>query len=231
VKFAVGILTHNAIRHFRLDLLELTIASARLAFPCVPIVVLDNGSTDGTEAVVAGLTDVKGVCYQPDDGNRSPGRGMNRIYHELRHLDADVLVFSDDDMLWGTKAMESFTTIFSSDESLSTQLLLVSGYLEPCWSWNTPRGTVDCHHGDKTERILIRDSAPACAWAIPKWSQSLVFPLVESFGQDVQACQRLQSLGKVAQLDLAEHCGSEYSTWGNNALVTSRPLDRARWGM
>lgn len=224
MKFHIGVLTHNAIVNLRFDLLQATIESLRIAFPDSSIVILDNGSTDGTGAWVEMQSD--GYVYVAEDGNHTPGRGENMLIQRL--LDrgpADLVVLSDDDMYWLPDAAECLANFWPEAPK---DLMIVSGLLEPVWHWNTPREVIEAGG----ERVLVRDSAPNAAWTFPpdRWSE--IGPLIDDFGQDYEACVRLRAKGlRVAQTDLAEHRGWGYSTHGNEANKDGKPLDRKRWGV
>ncbi len=239
VMFAVGVLTHNAIATGRFELLEGTIASLRVAFPgCEPL-VLDNGSTDGTAEYVAELPG--GVAYVPDDGNTTPGRGENQLVKRLLLATpglpdaftiggravggADIIVCSDDDMSWHPGADDVLRRFWAEAPE---DIVLLSGLLEPVWDWNTPRGIVEAGG----VRALWRDSAPNAALTFRAADWKKFGPFEETFGQDHKACVAIRERGgRVAQVDLADHAGWGYSSWGNEAIKGARKLDREKWGV
>lgn len=222
----------------------LAIAYGGPKFPEVQITIFDNGSTDGTAAWLAGEREAKrlhGYGYVPEDGNTSPGRGENELVKMLtvqarlsaelgdgvrwRDADLGIFVLSDDDMRWKPGAAAKLRRFWAEAPE---DLVIVAGLLEPEWHWNTPRETVE--HGGV--RALVRDSAPNAAWTFRARDRERIFPLVEDFGQDYDACQRLAKAGlRVAQMDLAEHVGWGLSTHGNDAIDEGKPLDRERWGV
>lgn len=235
MKIAVGIMTHNAIAGLRLDLLERTIETAHEAFPMAEaITVYDNRSTDGTPAYVKGIGGQAVLS-----GNGTPGSGRNVMLYDLwaSHR-PEVFVLSDDDMAWARGAGDALARFFASPDR-PADVGLVSGLLEPEYPWNTPRKLVEA----AGVRVLLRDSAPGCAWAIPidhfehpaRREGLLTRKLfIDDFGYDHAYCQRLATEQTVVgQLDLAEHLGWEVSTHGNRANrdVRSKPLDRQKWGI
>jgi hypothetical protein len=143
--------------------------------------------------------------------------------------DAEALVCSDDDVVWKADAA-SFLADWMAEAPEDVAVL--SGLLEPEWSWNTVRGVVD----SGGRRALWRDSAPGAAWCYRRRHMGLIFPigevLREDLGEDYEACLKLRAAGyRVAQADLAEHVGVGRSTHGNASETWAKPLDRARWGV
>ena len=251
----VCILTYNAMANFRVELLERTCNSIDRAFPSAAKIIFDNGSTDGTEhwcverAVAA---DWSYVCIPV--GNNTPGAGRNAVLRTVLgdqpFREPKLIVFSDDDMEWKEGAEETLVKFWSHDRRHATDILILSGLLEPLYHWNTPRELIEVDG----VKVLVRDSAPAAAWSFVVGGiehgigphhfacerggefhgRKTVF--IEDFGEDYEYCQRTleSSLGfKVAQIDLADHIGWGYSTHGNDAdqHVDGRPLDREKWGI
>jgi len=231
IKLAVGILTHNVMSFDRLELLKRTTDSVVSVFGESSLFIVDNGSWDGTNGVVARIcegTKIKHLSSWDGDGTYGPGRGRNFIQKHFLDTDADVFVCSDDDVVWRAEAAKGIAEFWSEAPA---GLAILSGLLEPEWSWNTPRGVVEA--GGR--RALVRDSAPAAAWSYRRKDVDAIYPLRETLsdlGEDYAACVRLREAGRtVAQMDLAEHIGWGKSTHGNNAVSWARPLDRSRWGV
>lgn len=220
MKIAVGILTHNVLSTLRSELLGRTLASIRKAFPSASVLLLDNNSQDGSKEHVLQLGGVH-HC----DGNGTPGMGRLAIANALPR-DADIVVFSDDDMEWKGGAEDKVRNIWSQAPS---DLIIVSGLLEPVWHWNTPRETLTLAHTN----VLVRDSCPGAAWTFRAADWGIIKRhVVKDFGYDHKACVALRGAGyRVAQIDLADHIGWGYSTHGNEAdtHLDARPLDRERW--
>jgi len=232
VKFAVGILTRNAISTLRWHLLERTGESLCLAFPDTIPVVLDNGSDDGSELMEQALHfSCQRPRHVPEDGNTSPGRGRNvlmRVLNVMCPFQSEIVVLSDDDVEWHQGAAEVLTRFW---EQAPDDVVLLSCLLEPDWPWNTPREVIECGG----VKALVRDSAPAAAWTFRIRDWDKIGPLTEGVtgeGEDFEACARLRSHGyRVAQIALATHIGEGYSQLGNDEArsLAGRPLDREKW--
>lgn len=207
--------------------------SLELAFPDAAYRLLyDNQSTDGSreqESMLCG-TDWHFACGVA--GRSTPGAGANGIVRQIQWANVGyhdvVVVMSDDDMVWKPGVQEMVERAWAG---MPDDLVLVSGLLEPMWSWNEPRETVDCGG----VRVLVRDSVPAAGWMFRLRHWPLFGPVKDDdFGEDYDACCRLRQAGyRVAGIDLATHAGGRSSTHGNRAADSplTRPLDRERWGV
>jgi hypothetical protein len=250
----VGVVTYNPMSTLRFELLERTVRSIEKAFPTAELLLLDNGSTDGSwDAIVELLGGERTPCigkltcskcgrWHLTDavgdpaGNFTPGAGCHRLYyHMFAHTDggqarAPFWVFSDDDMAWKEGSETKLRRFWEA--ARETDIAILGGLLEPVWHWNTPREVVE--YGGV--RVLVRDSAPGAGWTLGE-PRLLPVPCNEKlhcFGFDYETCKLLRSKGyKVAQMDLAEHIGWGFSTHGNeaNEHVDGRPLDRDKWGV
>lgn len=219
MKLAVGVLTHNAIEHGRVDLIRTTLGS--LLEDGAPIYLVDNGSTDGTDELVRGwggaaIRDAVSTC----------GHGMNVVIGACVASGADVVVFSNDDISWHPGWAEKVRAFWSEAPE---DLLICSGSLEPEYPWNTPRAAICCGG----VKALVRDTAPGGTWTLRAEAWKLIGPVPETPGvDDVPTCQRLNALGyRVAQMDVATHIGEDASTWGNESWRLAQPLDRQKWGL
>ena len=219
MKVVAAVLTHNAITYGRTDLLS---EAAQSLSEADEVLVVDNGSTDGSEVFVAGLG---GSVYRPSDGVSTCGRGMN-ICITAAAGRGDLVVFSNDDIVWrpGWRTqLEAFWSQAPED------IMIVSGLLEIDYPWNTPLGTVDAGG----VRGLVRETVPGGAWTLRSADWPRIGPVPEKRGwDDVPTCKRLGRDGfRVVALDLCVHAGEGSSTWGNKSAAFGQPLDRARWGL
>jgi len=234
VRIAACVMTHNVYSTMRTQLLMSTWSSLHKAFPSSDLYLFDNRSEDGTADLIIDMPELDnlvGERFSIKDGNGKPGSGRNQLLQRLKGLKVsyDVLVLSDDDMVWSPGSEEKLVELWSHAPQ---DLAIACGLLEPMWRWNTPRETIQCGKVP----VLIRDSAPGAAWTM---RYDLVKdrdePFVNDFGYDYRFCRHLiDNEGmRVGQLDLAEHVGWGMSTHGNNAVdhVASRPLNRKLWGI
>ncbi len=220
MKIAVGIKTYNLYFQLREELFWQCYESAQIAFPGSDVVVFDNGSTDGTSDLVEELG---GRVIR--EGNKTPGSGFNGVVKSLLELHPDVIVHSDDDILWKPESQEVLSKFWSGNV-----VKLVSGLLEPVWHWNTPRYVVESNG----VKALVRDSAPGAAWSFHVSNLDWIYPVTEKFGYDYDTCVKILNSGMtVAQMDLTEHIGWEHSTHGNRAIhdPNTQPLDREKYGI
>lgn len=219
--------SHNPMEHMRMGLLENTLASARAAFPSARRLLLANGCDDDSEEAQADLAAGYdfAFCRPEASGGTTPGHGAI-LAGNLATAIYKLVVFSDDDMLWHEGAEETLVKLWRAAPS---ELIIVSGLLEPVWPWNTPRETVT--HG--LVNVLLRDSVPGAAWSF-RASDWVVLRhgIVPDFGYDSKLCAALvEESFRIGAIDLAEHAGWGASTHDNNAIddVPSKPLDRAHW--
>lgn len=218
---AVGVLTHNMLSTGRQDAFQRTVRSLLEQRP-EHLFIVDNGSTDGSDEYVVALggTAVK-------DRVSTCGHGMNVTIAACAASGADLVVFSNDDIVWQPDALEQVRRFW---DSAPADVVIASGLLEDDYPWNTARAMIE----SGGVRALVRDTAPGGTWTLRARDWEMVGPVPEAFGyDDVPACNRLRAMGyRVCQLDLAEHIGEELSTWGNGSSSwrTSK-IDKAAWGM
>lgn len=237
MRIAVGIMTYNAESSLRFDLLERTVDSILAAFADDALIILDNGSSDGsTDTICEMYRSHASIISRLGAENRTPGAGRNVLMPMLAELGSgsDLIVMSDDDMVWRPDARERLVRFWSDSAHLPHDLLILGGLLEPVYPWNTPRMRLACGDG-----AVIRDSVPGAAWSmlpeqvkcLPGYTAGLYDP---DFGYDYKHCCQLGVMGlRVAAMDLAEHIGWDASTHGNrsNTDVRAKPLDRDKWGV
>jgi GT2 family glycosyltransferase len=216
---AVGILTHNAKRYDRLDLLRQTIRTLAAQSPDA-LYVVDNGSDDGTQDFVFSIG---GTCVA--DPITSCGHGMNVVCGILADSGCDVAVFSNDDIAWKADALERIEAFWAEAPA---DLVIASGLLEDEFPWNTIYGRIEVG----AEKGLVRRTAPGGAWTFRAADWDKIAPIPEApTWDDVPTCLRLGEHGyRVAQFDWARHLGEKHSTWGNNSQeFFSKPLNRKAW--
>jgi len=214
IRVAIAVRTWNAIRHGRRDLLERTLESLGEAGHPFELFLVDNGSTDGTAELVA----ARGGHAAPRiDGQNGAGHGMNIAIERALSCAPDLVVFSDDDIGWQPGFLRQLVQFWAYAPH---DIAILSGYVEPRWSWNTIRGALDCGE----VRAIVRETAPGGAWSFPAALWGRIGPLQPAMDADWEACQRLRSAGfRLCQADLALHLGAARSTWGNT-LAAGQPV-------
>lgn len=229
------VLTHNAVRFNRIPLLERTIET--LISGVDQLLLFDNGSDDGTTgllwAIICSYENVGLNIYLAPDSIHTCGRGMNASI-ALAAIGAkpdDIIVFSNDDVAWdtGVDGKENFAAVLRRYYAAKPQdIKISSGILQPEYPWNTPREAGVA--GDVP--YVVRDSCQGAAWTMLAADVGMVLPVIEEVGvDDVPKCEELRRHGyRVCDLDVAVHIGDAFSTWGNKAYGTGRPIDRALWG-
>lgn len=222
MRIAAGILCHNQEANGRAELFDECLASVREAGPDA-LLVLDNGSTDGTADRVAALPE--GLAH------RGPistcGYGMNVLGRTLVTADVDVIVMSNDDIVWQP---DSFDRLRKLWDAAPEGLAIVSGLVEPTFAlpdrrpWNEVLGVTVI----AGEKLWVRRSVPGGAWTFRRTMADRIFPVPTFAGiDDVPTCERLaeQQL-VVCAADMAVHAGVGMSTWGNGSeRFTVEPLE------
>lgn len=226
----VGVLTYNVIRSLRDELLEQTLDSVERAFQPVGarLYLLDNGSDDGSDHDLA----TPGWFYhrRPGATSTTPGAGRNALMALMAPEPDDIVVLSDDDILWHPCAGASLRMFWDDPDN---RITLASGLLEPEYPWSKPIEAVTV--GGLTG--LIRPSLPAAAWTFRARDWDKIGPLketVEGDGEDFAACKKLWRDGALLlALDLCTHIGEGYSQMGNDEArrFGGRPIDRSDWGL
>lgn len=242
----VAIKSHRPMEHLRMGLLESTLRSARAAFPSAAITLFMNDGGDGSaepardvaeEVLVDGTLTRDPHRFFVDLTGRlegyTPGHGAQAILRwalQQSWRPSDVLVTSDDDMLWHPGAEERLRAIWRDGET-PRNLVLVGGLLEPVWDHNTPRGSIALGG----ENVLLRDSVPGASWSLPMFHAAWLLDHVQGrFGFDSAACQAIQKMGGImAAVDLCEHAGEDATTHDNRPTrdLRGKPIDKQHWGL
>lgn len=212
MNIVAGVLTRNASTHQRRDMALAAVASLADADR---VVLLDNGSDDGSAAWVA---DRGGVTYRPTDNVTTCGRGMNALAG-LCIDGSDIVVLTSDDMVWRPgwrQIVEEFWTHADAD------VALLCGLLEPAYPWSPVTGTYTAG----TVTGLTRACVPGSGWTFRSADWPTIGPVPETPGEDdVPTCARLHAAGRLlVAVNIADHVGEHQSTWGNESHRFAKPL-------
>jgi glycosyltransferase involved in cell wall biosynthesis len=212
MKVAAGILCWNHIKTGRADLFTGCYESLVDASPDV-LVVADNGSTDGTTYPVDHVTfpTLAGFPH----GNTC-GYGMNKLAATLLMEEPDIIVLSNDDIVWAPDSMVRVRRLWAEAPE---ELAIISGLVEPLFAipdeepWNLVYGREDIAGED----VWTRKSVPGGAWSFRAKDFPVIFPVSTFPGvDDVPACEKVRNQGRtVGCVDLATHAGIDRSSWGN----------------
>jgi glycosyltransferase involved in cell wall biosynthesis len=226
MKVCAGVLTWNMFKTGRDAMFRDTIESLKNGNYPLDLVVVTNGSDDGTQDVVAKLGGIV------DDSNGEIWYGMVVAIEECIRRGADLVVFSADDGLYSPGWLRKLVAFW---RDMPDEVKIVCPHLSPSWpephSWNTVRGFID---GQGGMRGLVRDSAPGSFWTFRASDWPLIKSLMpeKSPGEDLIVSQALADQGyMVVEVDLCEHIGAFLSAWGNKSYEWATPLDRERWGI
>jgi hypothetical protein len=221
VRVAVAVRTWNVIRTGRREIFERTLESLRHGGHPFELVLVDNGSTDGTSELVR----ARGGYAAPRSGaNNGAGMGMNIAIERALGVRPAIVVFSDDDIAWRQGFLRSVVQFWSEAPQ---DVVLLGGYLEPEWPWNTISGVIECGG----VRALVRNTTPGGTWTFRAKDWPRIGPLQAEMEADYFACARVRTEGlRICQADLAEHLGADCSTWGNQPPL-GHPVDKARFGL
>jgi glycosyltransferase involved in cell wall biosynthesis len=218
VKVAAAVLTWQQYETGRHDLFKQTVES--LAGAVDHLFVVDNGSTDGTAEYVKKLGG-----YSNPGPVTSCGYGMNLSAAICQLAGADLVVLSNDDIIWYPDAIDRLTSIW---EMMPEDVKIVSGLLQAGYPWNQATG--------REGPVLIRDTVPGGAWTYRSVDYPLIFPVPTKPGwDDVPTCRRLTNQRfRVGAVDLAEHGGEASSSWGNASHryeIATVAQVKASWGL
>jgi glycosyltransferase involved in cell wall biosynthesis len=208
----------------------------------IEAVVIDDGSSDGTESVVTGWAEnadipVRYVWQENAGGNAARNAG-------IAHAGGEVIAFLDSDDLWHPdKTERQMRLLGGPDEFGAVYCALRETDAATGRILNEPAMT--CPQGDLLDRLLVRDeTAPTSAWLVRR-------PLLQDVGgfdEDLRARQdwdlwirlaAITRIGAVAEplLSLRHHDGPRTASdptrelmayaairAKNRALLRSRPL-------
>lgn len=220
MKICAGVLTFNHIKTGRAEMFAKTLLSLTDGGLPVEVVIVTNGSSDGTSDVVKRLGGIV------DDTNSQIWYGMTRAIEECIARGADIVLFTADDITYNPGWAEKLVAFW---EDAPEEVKLCSLILEPQYPWNTIRGTLDAGG----MRAILRDSVGGCSWSFRAKDWPVIGPLPQKMpGEDLECCVKLTNNGYyLAQIDLGTHIGEAHSAWGNRSHEYAIPLDRARWGI
>ena len=220
MKIGVGVLTWNHKKTGREQMFYDTLLSLTNGGQAVDVVVVTNGSTDGTEDTVRRLGGIV------DDGNSQIWYGMTRAIEEVIARGADLILFTADDIVYAEGWADKLAAFWADAPE---EVKLCSLILEPVYPWNTIRGTLDAGG----LRAILRDSVGGCSWSFRASDWPTIGPLPQvQPGEDIEICRKLVSQGYyLAAVDLGDHVGEKVSAWLNESWKYAQPLDRARWGV
>jgi len=220
MKIGVGVLTFNHKTTGREQMFYDTLLSLTNGGQAVDVVVVTNGSTDGTQDTVRRLNGIV------DDTNSQIWYGMQRAIEECIARGADVVLFTADDIVYAEGWADRLAAFW---QDAPEEVKLCSLILEPVYPWNTIRGTLDAGG----MRAILRDSVGGCSWSFRAADWPTIGPLEQIFpGEDLACCRKLISQGYyLAAVDLGDHVGERLSAWGNESYKIAVPVDRERWGL
>ena len=220
MKIVVACLTWNHRKTGREQMFYDTLLSLTNGGQEVEVVIVTNGSTDGTQDTVRRLGGIV------DDTDSRIWYGMTVGIEEAIRHGADVVLFTADDITYAPGWADKLAAFW---QDAPDEVKLCSLILEPAYPWNTIRGTLDAGG----LRAILRDSIGGCSWSFRAADWPTIGPLEQIFpGEDLAACRKLISQGYyLAQVELGTHDGEAQSAWGNQSHLYAQPVDRERWGL
>lgn len=198
MKVAVAVLTYN-----RQPLFRQTIESLKQTALPYERVIVDNGSTDGTAALVAKMG---GICNQD---NRFIGHGLRVAMKAALRTKPDLVLFTADDYLYCRGWLENLVRWW---ENAPRNAGLATLNVEPVFHWNTILGVLQVDGLWSFERRTV----PGACWSFRPALWPQIAPLVpdDSHKYDHRVCTELRASGwRLYALPLAEHAGAGQRTW------------------
>lgn len=200
MRVTVAVLTYN-----REDLFRRTISSLKATKRAYERVIVDNGSTDGTDKLVATMPG--GICNR--DGNCTIGHGLRLAMKATMLTEPDVVVFTADDYLYCPNWLERLVDFWENAPETAGLCTLA---MEPTYHWNTIYGAEQIG-GQWAWR---RRTVPGANWSFRASLWETLAPLVpdDSHKYDHRVCRWLQDAGYgLYALSLAEHIGAGRRSW------------------
>ncbi len=222
MKVVVAVLTFEVLRTRRKWLLEGTLQSLEKAGAPFELVLVDNDSQDGSADLVRGLG---GISVPQPDGIRTEGRGFATTISQAWAREPDLIVFSNDDMLWRPGFLPRLIDFWTHAPG---DVLLCSGLLCDEYPWNMALGVMR----PGAQEALVRLAVAGGAWTFRAVNTVHVLPIPDKLGEaELAVCRRAVAAGwRLCEMDLSIHAGEFFSAWGNLWQSTKR-LNRDQWGI
>jgi glycosyltransferase involved in cell wall biosynthesis len=149
VKISVVVPVYNGERF----LAEALVSLRRQSLPAADVVAIDDGSTDGSAAVLADFPELR-VVRQPNAGCAvARNRGVALASHE-------IIAFLDQDDVWHPERLERSAAVLANDPTLGFVVCATENFLTPGMdaapSWLDPRMLDVPQHGFGTCALMVR---------------------------------------------------------------------------
>ena len=149
MKISVVVPVYNGERF----LAEAILALRRQSLPAAEVIAIDDGSTDGSAAVLADFPEVR-VVRQPNAGCAvARNRGVALATHE-------TIAFLDQDDVWHPERLERSAAVLATDPTLGFVVCATENFLTPGLdavpNWLDPRMLDVPQHGFGTNSLIVR---------------------------------------------------------------------------
>jgi len=149
VRISVVVPVYNGERF----LAEALLALRRQSLPAAEVIAVDDGSTDGSAAVLAAFPEVRAV-RQPNAGCADArNRGVALAAHE-------TIAFLDQDDLWLPERLERGAAVLANDPTIGFVVCATENFLTPGLNvvpnWLDPRMLDVPQHGFGTCALMVR---------------------------------------------------------------------------